>query len=926
MPQKPAHTVPTRKLAAIMFTDIEGYTAIMQEDEKKAMQFRDRHRQVFRGTTEKYKGQILQYYGDGTLSIFDSAIDAVHCGIEMQRAFQNSTSSKNNPFIIPVRIGIHLGDIIYSEEEVIGDSVNMASRIESLAVAGSVFISEKVYDEIKNQHTIETQTMGQFALKNVEKPIEVFAIANAGLIIPDPTEIKGKATRLEEPNWLQALWNKGQVQLITGYFAGVWGLIEFIEWLLKRYQISPYWTDVLLVFFLSLTPSLLLYAWNSERIRQGKINFLEKLALPGNLALSALLIFIFFRGTDLGATTQTVSYNDEEGIEQFSTIVKPGFRKKLAIFNFNPEQQDDSLHQWMIRGIHTGIAEDITQNGYISIGFWDNISSLQEMVNEAKEDFYPQFLTGSYSVENDIYQITTKLYKSQNGTLEKSHVFKGKDFFALIDTMSMVLKKDLGFSQSQIDQYVDLPFAEAFTFDLEAYKKFCLFHTTSWLKYLEEAIALDSTFALASFTMAAHQFGWSFSLLEAKEAINLSMRHRQRLSESWKSQVKQLYFRINDQPEKAISLLKMQLELNPGNQNTLTTLTQYLYLIDQYEELLALRKKLATIDPNPGRQIDIAEAYLLNGQFPQAEKIFLDILGRYPNQLNVLASMTYFYALEGQFDKVDSLAEKIVLINPEIEPLAEKYRKTFQYARNHPQTQESLKKYTGLYRLQDRALEFDISTIKDILFVKGKNQARGFFCLPSAPDTYMLGNLDFLEDWHFVSDSSGRVYKIEVDRINQDQRTFKSVLWRQDSLIKKAMGLFSFGKEVEALEAFKQAYVKNPQHFYLPQYIKHLEFVLDPNNKKTLKNMKRYAGKYGPRNIWIEGDQFFYKRDNLVSKQQLLPIAPDLFYFNGGFLFQLQIVLENDKVKGTVSCQYNPETGEFQRNDNDYIPLDELKD
>jgi len=176
-----------RKLAAIMFTDIEGYTALMQQNEEKAIDTRNKHRRIFNSTTVKHSGKVLQYYGDGTLSIFDSAIDAVNCGIEMQLGFRKEPS-------IPVRIGIHTGDIIFSEEEIIGDSVNVASRIESLAVPGSVFISDKVYDEIKNQKSIKTSLLKAFKLKNVDRSIEVYVISNEGLIIPRPEDIKIKTT------------------------------------------------------------------------------------------------------------------------------------------------------------------------------------------------------------------------------------------------------------------------------------------------------------------------------------------------------------------------------------------------------------------------------------------------------------------------------------------------------------------------------------------------------------------------------------------------------------------------------------------------------------------------------------------------------------------------------------------------------------
>ncbi len=182
---------PTHQLAAIMFTDIEGYTALMQQNEEKAIRYRSRHREVFESITQKYMGKILQYYGDGTLSTFGSAIDATKCGIDLQLAFREEPR-------IPVRIGIHTGDILFSEDGIIGDGVNVASRIESLAVPQSVFISEKVHDEVKNQPDIQTRSMGVHQLKNVDKPMEVFAIANTGLIVPDKQQVQGKV-RIKDP-------------------------------------------------------------------------------------------------------------------------------------------------------------------------------------------------------------------------------------------------------------------------------------------------------------------------------------------------------------------------------------------------------------------------------------------------------------------------------------------------------------------------------------------------------------------------------------------------------------------------------------------------------------------------------------------------------------------------------------------------------
>src|SRR5213078_3722615 len=177
----------TRQLAAIMFTDMEGYTALMQKNERAAIERRTRHREVFEKAMADHGGKIIQYYGDGTLSIFTSAIHAVNSGVAMQLLFRKAPQ-------VPLRIGIHIGDISIDDSGVYGDGVNIASRIESLAVAGSVFISDKVFDEIKNQPVINTISMGLFNLKNVSRPVEVFAIANEGLAVPQPIDLKGKTS------------------------------------------------------------------------------------------------------------------------------------------------------------------------------------------------------------------------------------------------------------------------------------------------------------------------------------------------------------------------------------------------------------------------------------------------------------------------------------------------------------------------------------------------------------------------------------------------------------------------------------------------------------------------------------------------------------------------------------------------------------
>ncbi len=174
-----------RQLAAIVFADMVGYTALMQENEELAKINRQRFREVLDSFVRDFNGKVLQNYGDGSLSIFGSAIDGVNCAIEIQRQLRREPR-------VDLRIGVHTGDVSIEEDLIYGDGVNLASRVESLAVPGSVFITEKVADELKNQRNITTHELGYFELKNVKDPVRIFAISNQGLTVPSRNELKGK--------------------------------------------------------------------------------------------------------------------------------------------------------------------------------------------------------------------------------------------------------------------------------------------------------------------------------------------------------------------------------------------------------------------------------------------------------------------------------------------------------------------------------------------------------------------------------------------------------------------------------------------------------------------------------------------------------------------------------------------------------------
>lgn len=180
-----------RELSAIMFTDIAGYTALMQENEAEAMKLRNRQRIVLEQFIPAHNGRILQTFGDGTLAAFPSALDAVSCAVKIQLDLQTEP-------VCPLRVGIHTGDITYDKDDVYGDGVNVASRIESVSTAGGVFVSDKVYDEIKNQPSLPAVSMGIYEFKNVTRPVEVFVLTCNGLKVPESINAEGKLKNMAE--------------------------------------------------------------------------------------------------------------------------------------------------------------------------------------------------------------------------------------------------------------------------------------------------------------------------------------------------------------------------------------------------------------------------------------------------------------------------------------------------------------------------------------------------------------------------------------------------------------------------------------------------------------------------------------------------------------------------------------------------------
>ena len=164
----------TRELAAIMFSDIVGYTAIMGRDEQAGLRAVREHRAYLRSILPRFNGRMVGEIGDGTLSSFHSAVDAVNCARELQATLVEDPQLR-------LRVGIHVGDVVFTDNTVLGDGVNVASRIHALAPPGGICVSSNVHDEVRNKPGTVFKDLGEQRLKNVSRPIRVYQVVGAGL-------------------------------------------------------------------------------------------------------------------------------------------------------------------------------------------------------------------------------------------------------------------------------------------------------------------------------------------------------------------------------------------------------------------------------------------------------------------------------------------------------------------------------------------------------------------------------------------------------------------------------------------------------------------------------------------------------------------------------------------------------------------------
>jgi len=263
----------SRQLVAIFFSDVVGYTDLMGRDQQKAMEVLRKNRELQKPLVEQFGGRLIKEMGDGLMASFATASEAIQCAHEIQK---KAWSDEN----LNLRIGIHLGEVIIEGDDVFGDGVNIASRLQAIADPGGIYISESVHKSIRGMD-ITSKYLGEVRLKNVDYPVKTYAIQGEGLPIPQVREEK----QLRGHFWAE-VQRRGVIRAAVAYTVVALLLIlllrEAQNWLTLPELSLPILITALVVGF----PLAMYLAWNYERSPEGFVRTSSKESWQNPLAAS----------------------------------------------------------------------------------------------------------------------------------------------------------------------------------------------------------------------------------------------------------------------------------------------------------------------------------------------------------------------------------------------------------------------------------------------------------------------------------------------------------------------------------------------------------------------------------------------------------------------------------------------------------------
>jgi tetratricopeptide (TPR) repeat protein len=468
--------------------------------------------------------------------------------------------------------------------------------------------------------------------------------------------------------------------IVGAYFAGGWVLLEFTDWAVGRWVLSPHITDVLVAAWLLMIPAVALLAWTHGAPGRDRWTRLEIVGVVLNLLVAGAVVFGLFQGRDLGAATSTVTVVDEEGRSIQREIPKREYMRRVGVFAFVNESDDQDL-DWLQLGVPWSLTLDLEQDDWIRpvTGFAEEFGTgpfspthlpLSKQRDLARDRFLDYLLVGSIHGAADSLVLESRLYDSETGSLLKERFFQGSHPLDLVDQLSSQLRDDLDLPSGHIASTPDLPVRELLSDSLVAVRAFLQAEyaegrdAAANLRLLSAAAATDSTFALAQ--AALGEAFLSFNQPEdAYAAYETALRHQYRLSERSRFEVKVRYYQITRQPAKTLAIARMRTELYPTDPSAWDVLGIVLINQADTEGAVEALERGRTLDPSSWGRIQLlGQAYMNAGRLDDARLTYQRHADRYPERTAPIRAIGALYLQQGVFTQAAAQFEKALLIDP----------------------------------------------------------------------------------------------------------------------------------------------------------------------------------------------------------------------------------------------------------------------
>ena len=423
--------------------------------------------------------------------------------------------------------------------------------------------------------------------------------------------------------------------------------------------------------------------------------------------------------------------------------------------------------------------------------------------------------------------------------------------------------------------------------------RFCVtgLYQESLSYYLYRSIQLDSTYAIALYNRAYNNFLYQFSHESACKDIGQAMRHRKRLSENDNIATRILYYMIHDETEKAISLSEMQYTSLP-TVILLEKLSDVYATYFKIPELKDVAIRLDRIIPDhPNYQIwYLCYCYLFSGEYDKGIKFTEKILAESPENYDALLMKGELYLNKNEYEAAQNCYQKAIMIRPENEKAWSWIFDHISYLKKNPATRDFLDQFAGSYRFEDIEMTCNFFIHNDHAIIQAKNQ----WPVSQYPvsDSEFVSN-DGVHRFTFIRNDRNKIIKSIYKRIGNST----GYLWKEDTLIIKAMTLLNGNDNIKALNAFRIAYSNNPDHYYLANFIKYLELIQSREYEKIKPVLETYAGKYGSITIYKKADTHYFE-DYRGYIFKLLPYSESEFMIPSFYNRTFRIVRNNNQIKG----------------------------